>query len=348
MVRLAPHDLSEPETLRSRRPVELTLEIRGIYATALTRLFLDSGMAVASSPSEVTAAHVHSGAGLPARGPAGVHIVDIPGGQGVLIRGPREPVGLVVDTMKAMLRDLVCRPAPDQGVAAEFPCLTKAALDEIRNTVLPTLFNHHRLSLIAPESVDLVEKRDLAEHPELRESLSRTLEKDLVWGTYRNEARLKIEHVKLDGRILYLSEGEIIEADPHLRQVTLRRGEFKGRTTYDGLDIPKDYGDYAVTVIGEGEWFYKHTYFRRHGELIGAYYNINTWVEFYPDRIRYVDLEVDVVAWPDGRTKITDEDELRERCERGYITPELRDRAMETAYRILSVAQASRDTSPDP
>jgi len=323
--------------------MELSLEIRGIYATALIRFFVERGIPVASPPSEVKAAHVPSGAGLPDRGPAGVLVTDIPGGQGVLIRGSQEPLGLVVDAMKATLRDLVCRPAPDEAVAVEFPCLAKSVLDDLRNTAFPTVFNHHRLALISSESVDLVEQKDLAEHPELRESLSRNLENALVWGPYRNGVRLKIEHVKLDGRILYLSEGEIIEVAPQLKQVTLRRGEFKGRTTYDGLDIPKDHGDYAVTVIREGEWFYKHTYFRRHGALIGIYYNINTWVEFYPDRIRYVDLEVDVVAWPDGRAEIRDEDDLTERCERGYITPELRDRAMKTAYRILSVAQASRD-----
>jgi hypothetical protein len=324
--------------------MKLSLEIRGFYAEALTRLFLDRGMAVASPPSELVAAHVHSGAGLPDRGPSGVLVTDIPRGRGVLIRGPREPVGLVVDAMKAGLQDLVCRPAPDEAVAVELPCLAKSVLDDLRNTVFPTIFHHHRLSLIAPESVDLVETNELAAHPELRESLSRNLENALVWNTYRNGMILKIEHVKLDGRILYLSEGEIIEADPQLRQMTLRRGEFKGRTTYDGLDIPKEYGDYAVTVVREREWFYKHTYFRRHGELIGTYHNINTWVEFYPDRIRYVDLEVDVVAWPDGRAEITDEDELRERCEGGYITPELRDRALETARRILAAARGSRDT----
>lgn len=328
--------------------MELSLEIRGIYATALIRFFVERGIPVASPPSEVKAAHVPSGAGLPDRGLASVLVTDIPGGQGVLIRGSQEPLRLVVDAMRATLRDLVCRPAPDEAVAVEFPCLAKSVLDDLRNTAFPTVFNHHRLSLIAPESVDLVEKKELAEHPERRDFLSRNLENALLWNTYRNGVILKIEHVKLDGPILYLSEGEIIEADPHLRQVTLRRGEFKGRTTYDGLDIPKDDGDYAVTVVREREWFYKHTYFRRHGALIGTYYNINTWVEFYPDRIRYVDLEVDVLAWPDGRAEITDEDELRERCERGYIIPELRDRALDTAYRILSVAQAGRDTSPDP
>jgi predicted RNA-binding protein associated with RNAse of E/G family len=57
---------------------------------------------------------------------------------------------------------------------------------------------------------------------------------------------------------------------------------------------------------------------------------------------------VDVIAWPDGQAEIRDEDELRERCERGYIIPELRARAMEAACRILSVTQANRGTAPDP
>jgi len=323
--------------------MELSLEIRGIYAIALTRFFPQRGIALASLSAAIGGSN-REPQGFSSQARATVHVTDLPDQQGVLIQGPGEESGLVIRRLQQAFVDVISRPVPGRNaMAVEFPCLTKAALDEIRNTVVPTLFNHHRLSLIAPESVDLVEKRDLAERPGLRGSLSRNLENDLVWGSYRKGARLKIEHVKLDGRVLYLSEGEIIEVAPHLRQVTLRRGEFKGRTTYDGLDIPKDYGDYAVTVVGAGEWFYRHTYFRRHGELIGAYYNINTWVEFYPDRLRYVDLEVDVVSWPDGRTEITDQDELRERCERGYITPELRDKAMETAYRILALARGSSD-----
>ena len=323
--------------------MEIDLTVRGIYAAALTTFLLKRGVAVASVAE--TRADVHREAqGFPSRAPASVQLTDLPDRQGILIQGSREGFGLVIRHLQDAFVDVICRPAPGRdGMAVEFPWLAKSLLDDLRNTAFPTVVNHHRLSLIAPDSVELVEKRDLAEHPELRESLSRKLENALVWSAYRNGARLKIEHVKLDGRILYLSEGEIIEAAPDLRQVTLRRGEFKGRTTYDGLHIPKEHGDYAVTVIREGEWFYQHTYFRRHGALIGVYYNINTWVELYPDRIRYVDLEVDVVAWPDGRAAITDEDELRDRVERGCITPQLRDRAMRTAYRILSAARGSRD-----
>jgi len=31
-------------------------------------------------------------------------------------------------------------------------------------------------------------------------------------------------------------------------------------------------------------------------------------VEFYPDKIRYIDLEIDVVRWPDGKGRVIEED----------------------------------------
>jgi len=324
--------------------MELFVEIRGIYATALTRFFLERGIAVAS-PSEAVAGPHRETEGPSSHALASVRVSDLSDQQGVLIQGSRKESGLVIRHLQDAFVDVICRPAPGQGgVAVEFPCLAKSLLDDLRNTVLPTVVNHHRLSLIAPDSVDLVEKKELALHPERRKALSRSLGDALVWDTYRQGVKIEIEHVKLDGRILNLSAGEIVELDRNERRLTLKRSQFKGRTTYDGLEIPKDHGDYAISVVREGEWFYQHTYCRHHGALIGDYYNINTWVEFYPDRIRYVDLEVDVVAWPDGRAEITDEDEVREKCERGYITPELRDRAISTAHRILSVTRESRAT----
>lgn len=51
-------------------------------------------------------------------------------------------------------------------------------LDELRNKVTPTVPDHHRLRIIASDYVDLMER---------------------------------IEHVKLNGQTIHLSEAEIIE-----------------------------------------------------------------------------------------------------------------------------------------
>ncbi len=80
-----------------------------------------------------------------------------------------------------------------------------------------------------------------------------------------------------------------------------------------------------------------HRYYDRNGNLKGEYYNINTPVEIYPpDEARYVDLEVDIVKWPDGKKEIVDKDKLAAHYEDGIITEKL--------YRsVLRIAQEVYD-----
>ena len=46
-------------------------------------------------------------------------------------------------------------------------------------------------------------------------------------------------------------------------------------------------------------------------------------MEFYPDKVRYIDLEVDIVKWPDGKKEIIDREKLREHYEDGIISEKL-------------------------
>ena len=158
------------------------------------------------------------------------------------------------------------------------------------------------------------------------------MEKSLIWDTLQVGKEIKIEHVKLDGRIIFLSEGEIVGEDFEQKKLVLRRSRFKGRSKYDGLGIDKREGDYAVSEVQEGRWYYTHTYFRKDGTLIGRYVNINTPVEFYPDRIRYVDLEIDVVQMTDGRVFVTDEEDLKERFKAGFLSEQLMEAAKKAAF----------------
>jgi len=145
--------------------------------------------------------------------------------------------------------------------------------------------------------------------------------------------------VKLDGRVISLSEGELLQIDPGEKRLILQRKRFKGRGKYDGLNIHKEAGDYAITQVKQGDWFYVHNYFRRDGQLIGTYYNINTLVEFYPDRLRYVDLEIDVVCWPDGKIRIIDKEGLNRHWEAGYVSKTLKQRAEAAANEVKEAAK---------
>jgi len=319
--------------------VTVTLKIRGIYATALTKFFTDRGVRV-MLPSRVVAERFMGNQNISLDGPVGVEISDMKNRQGILVRGSPDDTKLVVSQIREAFMDAIFRKRLNgqlESMEIEFPYWAKCALDEVRNSVLPTVLNHHRLKTVSPEDVNLMEENILSDHPEKREMIGRDLERRLIWDAYRKGKGMEIDHVKLDGRVLSLSEGEILDLNSRQKTLLLKRSKFKGRSTYDGLNLPKSEGDYAMTEVREGSWHYKHRYYRKDGEPIGAYYNINTPVEFYPDRIRYVDLEIDVVCWPDGSVKIIDEGELNKGLEMGYICEALKERAKAEAHHVVDL-----------
>lgn len=311
------------------------LKIRGIYATALTRFFLDRGFRVAL-PSGPIAERFTGRPGFDAFQAPDARLADLDSKQGIFVEGEEGVLETLLSHLRDGFFDAVARKRTEDGMEIEFPFGAKSVLDEVRHTVVPTLRLHHRLKIIASDQVDRVEEDTLARAPEIRESLSLKMERELIWSAYEKGREIAIEHVKPDGRVLNLSEGEIVESDFATRRLVLRRSKFRGRSKYDGLGIPKQEGDYAISEIQQGNWHYRHTYYRAGGEKIGDYYNINTPVEFYPDRIRYVDLEVDVVQFVDGRFEVVDERELSRRFEEGYLSAKLLGKALGVASRLAA------------
>jgi protein associated with RNAse G/E len=308
----------------------VAVKIRGIYTTALTRFFLDQGMEVVS-PSDTIIRRFGKTRGLVLVGHHDVEITDLQDMEGITLQGEKDPVDAVKKSLQAHFFDAICRNKGDGSSEVEFPFAAKTALDELRNRVLPTVRLHHRFRIIASDYVNLLEEKTLSGYPEKRESVARGMEKSLIWDRFHEGTEMRIVHVKLDGRVIFLSEGVVLEKDFGRKTLVLKRSRFKGRTKYDGLGIEKREGDYAISEIQEGWWYYTHTYFRDDGRLIGRYININTPVEFYPDRIRYVDLEIDVVQMPDRQVFVTDEADLEQRFKAGYLTEHLMEAARKTA-----------------
>ena len=309
----------------------MALRIRGIYSTALTRFFLDQGMKVVS-PSDRIIRRFGKTKGLVLVASHDVEIMDSDDLQGITVQGERTCVDEVTTSLRRDFFDAISRNRNEGSADVEFPFFAKSTLDEWRNRVLPTVPRHHQFRIIASDYVNLLEEKTLSSHPEKRESVGRSMEKSLIWDTFEKGKEIKIEHVKVDGEVIYLSEGVILETDFDRKTLVLKRSRFRGRTKYDGLGIEKREGDYAISEIQEGFWYYQHTYFRSDGSLIGRYVNINTPVEVYPDRIRYVDLEIDVVQMPDGQVFVTDEKDLEERFKAGHLGKELMERAKKAAY----------------
>lgn len=197
---------------------------------------------------------------------------------------------------------------PDEGIPGkllagqltlivEFPGGSKQRLDQWRACVIPTESGYHHQQS-APEATAWPNSGD----------------------------RIRIEHVKAHSDLSVVMAGQVIAVGP--QQITVRR-EIKGLGIYDGLNIPKDPGDYAITEFREGAWHYETRYYARDGVLKGIYVNINTPIELYADRVRYVDLEIDVVQRLGEPAQIIDEPDLLRIAH--FVSPNLIERARAVA-----------------
>jgi hypothetical protein len=179
----------------------------------------------------------------------------------------------------------------------------------VRRQITSTINNHHLLRIVDPDAVDMYETL-LGSELGRSEEISDEAKRKLVYDKLTLGRALKIQHVKPEGSVLELTEGRIRRSEDGT--LSLHRRILGEGQKYDGLEVPKTKDDYAVTLAVEGSSVIRHSYYSSDGALKGEFCNINTPVEFYPDRIRYVDLEIDVIRRPNEPPEIVDSDKLNE------------------------------------
>lgn len=309
------------------------VKIRGIYGTALTKLLSDAGFEVVDPSAKMRERFGFE----PADGPCDLFIQDRDNLQGVEISGAPERVSQFLTFLQerlldATLRDLQEVETNESMVKAwvEFPGASKDLLDGLRLKVVPTLKHHHRLRIIDIKVLEQAETA-LGKNPGSREALEGDLYREFILIPMEKQGVVKLEHVRPAGRQMRPREGVLIETGNG--RVTFRRQFFKGR--YDGLDLPITSGDYGVTVVEEGSWVVKHSYYHKDGAHIGDYYNINTPVELYPYGARYLDLEVDVIRRAGEAPVMIDREKLSLLTRKGSIGYPLEEKAVAVAEGVM-------------
>jgi Ribonuclease G/E len=227
------------------------------------------------------------------------------------------------------------------------PYESKKRLDELRGLVVTTMPNHHLIKSWGRKyayAVDVVEK--LMAFPPLGSGAGAMASSVITRSVVKEGARIAVEHVKPDGRVYELTPGVVEDFDVESATVTLRR-RFKGGGVYDGLGVPKEEGDYGLSTYRLGSPISKTAYYDKGGTLKGIYVNISTPVEIAPKRVRYVDLEVDVVAKPNGEVRVLDLDKARELMNKGAITAKLYDAVVKVAERVRTMLNEKGDVDLD-
>ena len=216
----------------------------------------------------------------------------------------------------------------ESAVQFEFPGGSKKRLDELRNEVVPTIAGHHKRKVAGARLTTYFAEAAVSRGMNVQisaESLIPTIRKII-----------SIEHVKPNGEIKLLGKGKVISSDTEKQLIRIRR-EIRPSGRYDGLNVEKEPGDYAITDCQEGAWSYQTSYYSQDGRLKGSYVNINTPIELYPEKVRYVDLEIDVVKEPSGSAQIIDEGSLQRAVEAGFMSEKLAQIAKATAQEMSSL-----------
>ena len=358
-----------------RGDLELTNEVfrakvRGIYSTALTKILLDNGFRIVQ-PSRAIRERFNLPIAEENYQPD-IEIFDRFDKQGINVIGRAAAVSKVSSALLDLLDDVIIRrqipifataqlfsgdgahsglnedlyeairdiedASSDMRmrIDVEFPSLSKKKLDEIRSAIVPTLSGHHYYKACGGKIAGMLEMAEKLLESGYPPKETEGIFKECVSREYPHEnSKISIEHVKINGRIFNLGEAhmaEFNESEKHMKLIRV----FSSQGVYDGLNVPKEPGDYAVTTLRIGDWFLRTSYFSRDGEYKGTYVNINTPIELYPTKIRYVDLEVDICMWPDGRTRKIDFEKLDKFAQMCYISKRLKDIVYEKAKELMN------------
>ena len=290
--------------------------IRGIYSTALSKLIVDHGGKL-YNPSQVIRKRLGYSEEI---NEFNISIMDRNSFQGIRGFGEVEAVEELRDLLFEKLLDVVFWIKGKSGklctFKVEFPYFSKRKLDEIRSSVCPTLMGHHYAKAYGPPLSTMVEEAEKKLEMGVdidKEGYERKVE------CCKLPSSVEIAHMKLNGNLILLGNGKV-ESDSWPIRITRKVISYG---TYDGLGIEKEVGDVIVTEFEEASFYYKTTYYSKEGEIKGYYYNICTPVEIYKNGVRYVDLEVDIVALPSSIPQLIDEDLLDQAVEKRIISEKL-------------------------
>ncbi|NHX35406.1 MULTISPECIES: DUF402 domain-containing protein [Halolamina] len=215
------------------------------------------------------------------------------------------------------------------GAWVWFGRASRFALDEVRREVTATMPGHHRTKAGTDAASAGVDFAEALCSGDLGDEFPFPVVAD-QFGPHEGET-VRLDHGKPAGHRIVLGEAEVVDRDGETLAV---ERELSGGGSYDALDTLKESGDIAHTKFREGRWWYPTTYRSADGEHKGTYVNVCTPAELFPDAVRYVDLHVDVIKYPDGTVERVDDDELDAAVEAGEVPETLAEKARSVAASI--------------
>lgn len=144
---------------------------------------------------------------------------------------------------------------------------------------------------------------------------------------------------KLDGTVRRSWTCRFVsQQDSHL----IFEGEFESDVVHPDLGHIVA-GTRSVEHYWLDRWYNVFRFFEPTGEFRNIYYNINMPPTLSDGALDYVDLDIDIVVWPDGRVVILDESDFEENAATFNYPTELRERVRATLQQIESMLSDNVD-----
>ncbi|RLE66178.1 MAG: hypothetical protein DRJ47_02955 [Thermoprotei archaeon] len=224
------------------------------------------------------------------------------------------------------------------------PLQTKTILDDYRNEVLPTAIGHHYIKSINTDVEQALEVCEFLIANNLdRTKISNELSKYILNKLLFVKKPIKVIHETTEGSRIII-HGVLEKQDGETLYI---KRSFKPGGKYDGLNLPKEEGDYGITIIKIGSPLTCHLYYGKNNDLKGVYVNLNTPVELADkNTIWYIDLKVDVVANLKEKTvKILDRDQLENLFKNGVISRKHLELTLKTAENVSRFLESLAEIS---
>lgn len=99
-------------------------------------------------------------------------------------------------------------------------------------------------------------------------------------------------------------------------------------------------GTHSVEYFPMGKWFNVFVFYSPNGSLRNFYCNISLPVEHHGDRLDVVDLDLDILIWPDGNMELLDEKDFFENCELLQYPEEVKQGALDAVAELRGLIDA--------
>lgn len=147
---------------------------------------------------------------------------------------------------------------------------------------------------------------------------------------------LTVHAKKYDGRVRKTWSGAVTTVSDTLIVLIAK---FEAAVQHNDLGFI-DAGTVSFEHFWTDRWYNVFRFHRPGGELLAFYVNIAMPAQIETKTLSYIDLDVDVILWPDGKIEVLDWDDFEKNSKKFGYADDVRDKVQRSLDEVLGMIEA--------